>query len=113
MDTQKYRFSKIVEFRMPVEFRKYVRAQMRHEAGNKLLDLLEEQKLPAVVDFKESVRKVSSNVPYQIEPNDIFEIELSFTPVQHQHIAIASQPFMDYRYIKPRGLLDKILSWFR
>jgi len=94
MQTQTYTISNRVDARAPSEYKQHARLATRREAGNKLLELLEQQKLPAVVDIEEGWKHIAPT--YGFEPDQLFEIRLSFTPVQHHHVTMASYDFPDF-----------------
>ena len=88
MEGQKYNFSRLVVSRYPDEYKNYARREVREEAGRKLLELLEQNKMPAVVDFDESTTRMGYS-PY--EENEVFELVLTVTPVQHHRVTYYTQ----------------------
>jgi len=107
----KYRVKKIVNSKyVDDEHKKYVRELIRHEVGMKiLLDILESDKLPAVIDFEEKVIPMYINNDEYAEE---FTIEFSIEPVQWKHVSMISDNYQGFNYPKP-FIFYKIKRWWR
>lgn len=69
----------------PAEYKQHRYEALRHEAGNKILEILCGMQLPAVVDVEEVVKQETDGC-FQ---NDVLEVHLSITPVRHRDVEMA------------------------
>ena len=96
MIENRYRIARRVPSYAGGDYKNHARMAVREEAGRKLIELLEGQKLPTVVNFSEGWRDNLYGEFY--EPEEVFEIDLRFTPVQHRHVTMA---IPDYDSLAP------------
>lgn len=110
----KYTLSVRVPHSAPEQYRQYAYRELRRKAGNELLDILWKLRLPAVVDVEEVVGKLPGGSWTTNEYDDVLEIRLHITPVQHRDVVDVVYEHLAYgELVKPKNIFDRIHLWFK
>jgi len=84
---KEYRFGFSIRAGLPDEAKQHYYQNYRSDIAVKLLDVLEQTRLPATIDFEEGVEKRSSPVyPFDEE---VYQYDFIVTPVEHQRVTFA------------------------
>ena len=89
MDGKKYTDRVILPKTSDLKRYKYARNMLRARVGNQLLDILQDGKLPAVVDIEETSREYPINGWDYRDMGDELIIEFTVTPFEHKYVTLA------------------------
>ena len=108
MSGNKYRLSKRVESEAPDDYKKYLRDALLRQAGIDLLKILQENKLPAVVDVEERLEKRNMSAWVTNTPVDEYIIEIEVNPVRHKHITMPHVDDLYFEAFKPNTFWKRL-----